>query len=149
MANILALVPMNAANFDSGNADSGEVLTADGGGGASWQVAVSEGSTNFGFPVLVTRNWISPYPHTNAAQAAALDITDATGITFSSSGSRSKNFILWRGPSFPDDFASLKVDETGGGYSWIDEKSEVVYFVYPPAVGDTVFIVGLHVTSQY
>lgn len=33
MANILALVPMNAANFDSGNADAGEVLTADGSGG--------------------------------------------------------------------------------------------------------------------
>ena len=30
MANILALVPMNAANFDSSNAEAGEVLTADG-----------------------------------------------------------------------------------------------------------------------
>lgn len=33
MANVLMIAPMNAANFDSGNADAGEVLTADGSGG--------------------------------------------------------------------------------------------------------------------
>jgi hypothetical protein len=41
MANILALVPMNAANFDSGNAEDGEVLTADGAGGAAFESAAA------------------------------------------------------------------------------------------------------------
>ena len=40
MANILALVPMNAVNFDSGAATDGQVLTADGSGGAGWQKTI-------------------------------------------------------------------------------------------------------------
>lgn len=37
MANILMIAPLNAANFSSGNADAGAVLTADGAGGAAFE----------------------------------------------------------------------------------------------------------------
>lgn len=37
MANILMIAPLNAANFDSGNAEDGRALTADGQGGAMWR----------------------------------------------------------------------------------------------------------------
>jgi len=37
MAMALMLQELNAANFSSGSADSGDVLTADGSVGASWQ----------------------------------------------------------------------------------------------------------------
>jgi len=37
MANVLMIAPLNAANFDSGNAEAGKVLTADGAGGAAFE----------------------------------------------------------------------------------------------------------------
>jgi len=40
MANILMIAPLNAANFDSGNAEAGKVLTADGSGGAGFEAVV-------------------------------------------------------------------------------------------------------------
>ena len=40
MANILMIAPLNAANFDSGNAEAGKVLTADGSGGAAFEAVV-------------------------------------------------------------------------------------------------------------
>lgn len=61
MANILALIPMNAANFDSGSAAAGTMLTADGSGGAGWEAAstpVSDGSANV--PFLGIFNPIAP-----------------------------------------------------------------------------------------
>ena len=44
MAMALMLGPINAAAIDSGAAAAGEVLTADGAGGAAWQ-AVSAPAT--------------------------------------------------------------------------------------------------------
>lgn len=37
MANVLMIAPLNAANFESGNAADGAVLTADGAGGAAFE----------------------------------------------------------------------------------------------------------------
>lgn len=37
MANALLIAPLNAANFESGAAEAGQVLSADGAGGATWE----------------------------------------------------------------------------------------------------------------
>lgn len=37
MAQFFGLIPLNAANFESGSATNGQVLSADGSGGASWE----------------------------------------------------------------------------------------------------------------
>lgn len=44
MANALLIAPLNAANFESGAAESGQVLTADGSGGATWETPAAGGS---------------------------------------------------------------------------------------------------------
>lgn len=44
MANALLIAPLNAANFESGAADAGQVLSADGVGGATWETPVAGGS---------------------------------------------------------------------------------------------------------
>lgn len=43
MAQFFALTPLNAANFESGTAANGEVLTADGAGGAAWEAPAGGG----------------------------------------------------------------------------------------------------------
>ena len=50
MAMALMLGPINAAAVDSGAADAGDVLTADGAGGAAWQAPQGGGG---GVPYLV------------------------------------------------------------------------------------------------
>lgn len=47
MAMALMLQELNAANFSSGNADSGYMLTADGSGGASWEAPAGGGGANY------------------------------------------------------------------------------------------------------
>lgn len=44
MANALLIAPLNAANFESGVAEAGQVLSADGAGGATWETPVAGGS---------------------------------------------------------------------------------------------------------
>ena len=48
MAMALMLQELNAASFDSGNADSGDVLTADGSGGTSWEAPSGGGGGGSG-----------------------------------------------------------------------------------------------------
>jgi len=43
MPNVIAIVPLNADNFDSGAASNGQVLTADGAGNSAWQDASGGG----------------------------------------------------------------------------------------------------------
>jgi len=43
MANALLIAPLNAANFESGNAEAGQVLSADGDGGATWETPAAGG----------------------------------------------------------------------------------------------------------
>ena len=45
MAQAIGLVTLNAANFESGNAGDGQVLTADGSGGAACADAAGGGAT--------------------------------------------------------------------------------------------------------
>ena len=49
MAQFFGLMNLNAANFDSGVAGDGEVLTADGAGGAAWEAAAGGGGAAFAF----------------------------------------------------------------------------------------------------
>ena len=43
MAQFFGLIPLNADNFESGSATEGQVLSADGSGGASWETVESGG----------------------------------------------------------------------------------------------------------
>lgn len=45
MAQFFALTPLNAANFESGAAGDGQVLTADGAGNAAWEDAAGGGAS--------------------------------------------------------------------------------------------------------
>lgn len=49
MAQFLALIPMTAGNFDSESATDGQVLTADGSGGAAWEDGGGGGGASFAF----------------------------------------------------------------------------------------------------
>lgn len=50
MAQFFGLIPLNAANFESGAAGDGQVLTADGSGGAAWEdVPAGPGGASFAF----------------------------------------------------------------------------------------------------
>ena len=44
MAQFFGLIPLNAENFESGEATDGQVLSADGSGGASWETVEGGGS---------------------------------------------------------------------------------------------------------
>ncbi len=57
MAHALMIAPLNAANFESGNASAGTVLTADGSGGASWQATLPVG-TVVQAPSSPGSNWL-------------------------------------------------------------------------------------------
>ena len=55
MAQFFGLIPLNAANFESGSATNGQVLSADGSGGASWETASGGGGvTDVTYADLVT-----------------------------------------------------------------------------------------------
>lgn len=56
MAQFFGLMPLNAANFESGAAEAGQVLTADGAGGAAWQAAAggAAGATDITYADLVS-----------------------------------------------------------------------------------------------
>ena len=45
MAQFFGLIPINAANFESGAAGDGQVLTADGAGNAAWEDAAGGGAS--------------------------------------------------------------------------------------------------------
>jgi len=67
MAQFFGLIPLNAANFESGAAASGQVLTADGAGGASFEDAAGGGMT-------------SEYPVAGALLVTGAGISDANGF---------------------------------------------------------------------
>ena len=49
MTKFLAITPLNAENFESGEATEGQVLSADGSGGASWETVEGGGGASFAF----------------------------------------------------------------------------------------------------
>lgn len=59
MAMALMLQELNAANFASGNAASGDVLTADGSGGADWQASTGGGASTYQYVALLTQSGVA------------------------------------------------------------------------------------------
>lgn len=55
MAMALMLQELNAENFGSGEADSGDVLTANGSGGASWETPSGGGATHKVYAALLSQ----------------------------------------------------------------------------------------------
>lgn len=49
MANALLIAPLNAANFESGAAEAGQVLSADGSGGATWETPAAGVTSGTGY----------------------------------------------------------------------------------------------------
>jgi hypothetical protein len=75
MPNILALVPLNAANFESGSATSGQVLTADGNGGAAFAAAAGGAAFTWDGVTLTVGEYAGYYPVTPTLTNAATPIS--------------------------------------------------------------------------
>jgi len=59
MAQFFGLIPLNADNFESGSASEGQVLSADGEGGASWAAASGSGLSYKVYTAILTQSGVN------------------------------------------------------------------------------------------
>ena len=81
MAQFLGLVQLNAASFESGAAADGEVLTADGNGGAAWEAPAGGDEFNANAVPGIARATISYFEDDEYPNPSALtnDFQSRTG----------------------------------------------------------------------